>query len=245
VSRPRILLIPSLTELEWVIKPRLEEWADVASFDAPGVGDEPRPDRFERKLVIERALTELERTGWESCFVVADSHGIPTAVNTAASWRGEVLGLALGHARLAERTEGERAPINKAVWDAMGQLLRNDYSTFVRYGLTQLTQGSIGDELAKQMLERVPMDLAQAAFESMMRDTTSIEQPLRELDISLLFAKHEGCLSSTEEGWEDALAAFPEARTVTLPEAPSVSPGFANALRAFCLDVATPSRAAP
>ena len=37
----RILLVPSLTELEWPIRPLIEEWAEVASFDAPGVGDEP------------------------------------------------------------------------------------------------------------------------------------------------------------------------------------------------------------
>ena len=41
MERPRLLLVPELTELEWVIKPLLEEWAEVASYDAPGVGDEP------------------------------------------------------------------------------------------------------------------------------------------------------------------------------------------------------------
>ncbi len=110
---------PSLTELEWLIKP------------------------------------ELEQQGWDSCFI-GDSHGIPTAVKTAAAWQGEVVGMALSHARLSEHTEGERAPVNKAVWDAMGQLLRNDYRAFVRHGLTQLIQGAMGDELAKQML--VPLD---------------------------------------------------------------------------------------
>jgi hypothetical protein len=38
VNRPRILLGPSLTELEWLIKSQLEQWAEVASFDALGVG---------------------------------------------------------------------------------------------------------------------------------------------------------------------------------------------------------------
>ena len=36
--RPRILLVPHFSELDWRIKPLLEEWAHVASFDAPGVG---------------------------------------------------------------------------------------------------------------------------------------------------------------------------------------------------------------
>jgi hypothetical protein len=238
MPRPRILLVPSLTELEWLIKPQLEHWADMASFDAPGVGDEPRPQRFEREAVIERALAELEQTGWDSCFIACDSPGIPTGVGAAAAWPGNVIGVALGHARLSNRTEGERAPVNKAVWDAMGQLLRNDYSAFVRYGLTQLTQGSIGDELAKQMLERVPMDVAQEAFENMQRTTASIEEPLRDLGVPLLFVKHEGCIGGTEEGWEDAVAAFPEARTHSVPEAPTVSAEFAEALRSFCLEIA-------
>src|SRR6266511_5871205 len=95
MPRPRILLVPSLTELEWLIKPQLEQWAEVASFDAPGVGDEPRPERFEREGVIQRALAELERTGWDSCFMACDSHGIPTGVGAAAAWSGQVLGMAL------------------------------------------------------------------------------------------------------------------------------------------------------
>ena len=46
MRRPRILLVPHFSELDWRIKPLLEEWAQVASFDAPGVGDEPTPDAF-------------------------------------------------------------------------------------------------------------------------------------------------------------------------------------------------------
>jgi hypothetical protein len=242
MSRPRILLVPTLTELEWVIKPQLEEWADVASFDVPGVGSEPRPDRFEREVVVQRALAELERAGWDSCFIACDSHGIATGVRAAAAWSGKVTGMALGHARLSDRTEGERAPLSEAVWDAMGQLLQNDYSSFVRYGLTQLTQGSIGDELAKQMVERVPIDLAQAAFKNMQETTKSVEEPLRALDVPLLFVKHEDCIAATEEGWHDALAAFPQARRCSVPLAPTVSPDFAEALRPFCLEVwASPS----
>ena len=41
MDRPRVLLVPTLTEVEWKIRPLIEEWAEVASFDAPGVGDEP------------------------------------------------------------------------------------------------------------------------------------------------------------------------------------------------------------
>jgi hypothetical protein len=45
---------------------------------------------------------------------------------------------------------------------------------------------------------------------------------------------------STEEGFEDAVAAFPRARVVSAPDAPSVSTEYADALREFCADL--PSR---
>ena len=41
MTRPQLLLIPGYSELEWVVQPELEEWAEVAVFDAPGVGGEP------------------------------------------------------------------------------------------------------------------------------------------------------------------------------------------------------------
>jgi hypothetical protein len=237
VAKPRILLVPSLTELEWLIKPQLDEWAEVASFDAPGVGAEPRPEKLDRAAIIQRALLELERRGWDASFIAGDSWGNATAVTVAHEWDGKVIGIALGHARLSDRTDGERPPVNRVVWDAMGQLLRNDYSAFIRHGLTQLTQGSIGDELAKRMLERIPIDIAQTAFETIISGQDPIEDSLRKLDAPLLFAKHEGCLSATEEGFADAVAAFSDARTVSVTEAPTVSTDFAEALRSFCLDV--------
>jgi hypothetical protein len=243
MDRPRILLVPSLTELEWLIKPQIEEWAEVASFDAPGVGEEPRPERLEREAIVNRALVELERCGWDACFIAGDSWGNATAVRAANEWDGKVIGMALGHARLSDRTNGERPPVNRVVWDAMGQLLRNDYSAFIRYGLTQLTQGSIGDELAERMLERIPMDIAQAMFEAMLDDPEPIEDSLRKLNMPLLFAKHDGCLSATEEGFTDAVAAFPDARTVSVAESPTVSAEFADALRAFCRDASRVAQA--
>jgi hypothetical protein len=236
MERPRILLVPNITELEWLIKTQLEAWAEVASFDAPGVGAEPRVARLNREAIINRALVELEGRGWDACFIAGDSWGNATAVRVASAWDGKVMGMALGHARLSDRTDGERPPVNRVVWDAMGQLLQNDYGAFIRHGLTQLTQGSIGDELAKRMLDRIPMDIAHMAFETMLSEHAPIQDPLRELDVPLLFAQHEGCLSATEEGFADAVAAFPEARTMSAPEAPTVSAEFADALRSFCLE---------
>jgi hypothetical protein len=36
-------LVPEFTELTWTIRPLLEEWADVLSYDPPGVGNESLP----------------------------------------------------------------------------------------------------------------------------------------------------------------------------------------------------------
>jgi hypothetical protein len=55
--------------------------------------------------------------------------------------------------------------------------------------------------------------------------------------VPLLFAKHEGCLASTDEGFEDAAATFPQARLLSVTDAPLTSPEFAEALRAVCKDV--------
>jgi hypothetical protein len=89
MARPRILLVPSITELEWLIKPQLEEWAEVAWFDAPGVGAEPRPATLDRDAIIRRALAELERRGWDACFIAGDSWGNATAVRAANKWDGK------------------------------------------------------------------------------------------------------------------------------------------------------------
>ena len=65
------------------------------------------------------------------------------------------------------------------------------------------------------------------------RDRDDYGDMIRALDVPLLFGKHEGCLSATEEGFEDAVAAFPDARAMVCADAPSVSREFAVALRSF------------
>ena len=242
---PRLLLVPHLTELEWVIKPELEAWAEVATFDVPGVGREPLVEPLTRQAIIERALTEVDRRGWDSFILVCDGSALPTGVRVAHARREAVEAMALGHARLANRMDGERPTVNKEVTEAFAQLAETDYAQFIRYGLTQMTHGSIGDELAARMLERVPIDIGRAVLEMNLRDPAPFEQLIREVDAPLLLAKHDGCLGSTEEGFEDAVAAFPYARSVSVPQAPSVSSDFARALREFCEQVVADRVGAP
>jgi hypothetical protein len=220
-----------------VIRPELEQWADVATFDLPGVGAEPPVERLDRQTIIERSLLELDRRGWDSYILVADAPTLPTALRFAHARPGSVEAMALGHACLVHQMDGERPTFNREVAEAFGQLARNDWGNFVRHGLVQVTRGSIGDELAARILERVPVEIGRAVWEMNLRDSEPFGGLIREIGGPLLFAKHEGCLGHTDEGFEDAVSAFPEARAVSVPAAPSVSGEFAEALRRFCTDI--------
>ena len=121
---------------------------------------------------------------------------------------------------------------------AMTQLMRTDYDSFVRYGLTQFTQGGFDDEIAGRMVDRFPqMEVASRAWEILVAQHEPIGELLRQLDKPLLLAKHEGCLVFTEEGYADAVAAFPDADTARVQTATSASDEFGVALRDFCTRV--------
>jgi hypothetical protein len=230
--------MPEFTELEWeVIRPRLEEWAEVASFDPPGVGDEPPLEKLDRQLVADRGLEELDRLGWNECFLATDSWAIPSAVRVAIARPQTVIGMALGHAKLSYRREGERAPVNGPVYDAMLELIRTDHEAFIRHGIAQSTRGSISEDLAQRMIARVSRGLLVSRWEAVTGEDEDIGALLAQVDCPLLFAKHVGCLGSTEEGFDDAAAAFPDARTVAVEDAPMSSERFADAIREFCEDV--------
>jgi pimeloyl-ACP methyl ester carboxylesterase len=236
---PRLLLCPQFTEVEWAIAPQLSEWAAVATFDAPGVGNEPVPEGsaefIDRDAVVRRALQEVDERGWDSYFVVGDAWGNATAARVAAARSESVVGLALGHASLNFETEGERAPVNGEVVAAMTQLLRTDHDSFVRYGLTQFTQGGFDENQAARMVERFPpAEIAARVWEAHILRAEPIGDLLQELDKPLLIAKHEGCLVFTTEGYEDLAAAFPDSQTVSIQKPASASEDFADALRGFC-----------
>src|SRR5919108_1379625 len=114
---PRLLLVPSFTELEWGIRPSLEEWAEVATFDALGIGDTQIPFEVElgpsrsaelltrwREATAQIGLDAVDRRGWERFVVVTDSWGSPAAVRIARLGGDAMLGLAIGHAALSHST---------------------------------------------------------------------------------------------------------------------------------------------
>jgi pimeloyl-ACP methyl ester carboxylesterase len=237
------MLCPQFTEVEWGIAPQLAEWAEVATFDAPGVGDEPVPEggfeAYDRQLIVDRALRELDELGWDSYFVVGDAWGTATAARVAVARPEPVLGVALGHAAPDYGTDGERPAINGEVAAAFTTLMHSDYDSFVRYGLTQFTQGGFDEDVATQMVDRFPeMDVAARVWETLMGDRESVADLLRQLDVPLLLGMHRGCLVFTPEGFEDLTAAFPDAHTAEVDKATSASEEFAAALRDFCERVA-------
>ena len=239
MAKPCILLCPQFTELEWPIAPTLSEWADVATFDVPGVGEEPIPDgdpsKLDREMAVQRALREVERRAWDSYFVVGDAFGTATAARVARADPEPVLGIALGHAALSLDMDGERAPVNREVCAAMTQLLRTDYDSFVRFGITQFTQGGFDEEISGQMVERFPeSELAAGVWEMLLHQEEPIGEILRELDKPMLLAKHEGCLVFSSEGYEDAAAAFPQARKAVVAKTSGGSDEFAAELKEFC-----------
>ena len=256
--KPRLLLVPSFTELEWGIRPKLEQWADVASFDAAGVGGSASPfeagldrspsaellDRW-RQVSAGQGLAEVDRRGWERFVVVTDSYGSATAVRIAKARPQAVSGLAIGHAALSHSSEGERAPERAAIWEAFIQLARQGSDAFVRHGIAQMTRGGIDEQTAEQVVARFPDgEQVTAMVEAIGQEPEPIGDDLAELGLPLLLAKHDGCLASTDEGFADIVAAFPDAETVICPEMCASSPTFAVAIRAFAEGIESDSKIA-
>lgn len=244
MGRPRLLLVPQLTELEWRITPLLEEWAEAASYDAPGVGDEPPVDDLSPAAIAERGLREIDERGWDRYVVVADEFGAMAATRLASARPEAVTGLAIGHTCLENTIEGERPSINPAIQAAVAQIVVADYRTWA-LALSQVSQGSYDEEFADRYMERVPQELVKHFFAAKTPPSEPLEERLRALDCPFLFAEHKDCVFHTKEGFEDAAAAFPDAQTVRVPTKPSTSAEFADALRRFCELIAAEAPVAP
>jgi pimeloyl-ACP methyl ester carboxylesterase len=234
VSRPRLLLMPTVSEVEWRIRPQLEEWADVASFDAPGVGDEPGDD-FSADGIVARGLAEADARGWSGFVVVGDEVGAVQAIRLAGRRPEAIEAIALGHPALSLRAEGSRSPLNGDVVTALVQLARTDFRSYVR-ALSQLTQHAYDEELANLYMERVDSETVEAYLPALFGPAAleDLEPTLRSLDVPMLLVEHVGCLMWTRDGYEDVTAAFPDARTASMELKPSVNPEFAELLREFC-----------
>lgn len=236
-TAPRILLVPVFTGLEWAIEPELAQWAEVACYDAPGVGDEPPPAEWTRKAIAERGIAEIERRGWERCVVAGDEFGAVTAALLAALAPERVAGLALGHPSQSLDSEGDRPAINGEVLDGFVSMQRSNYRAFA-HALTQVTQGAYPQDFSHRYIERAPQEVT-LRYEGLYR-TEAEERPertLANLEVPLLLAEHRNCLLWTSESFEEMATAHPDAWTVHCDGKPNVSGEFASALREFCAEV--------
>jgi pimeloyl-ACP methyl ester carboxylesterase len=233
VAKPKILLVPTVTEVEWKIKPLLEEWAEVASFDAPGVGTEPMTEPT-IEAIVARGLAELERRGWDRCVVVGDEVGAAQAARLAAERPGATRALVMGHPALDFNAGGRRPTLNPEVRDVLVQIAGNDYRAYVR-ALSQVTQDAFDEDLADEYMARVSQAVTTAYVEEFFNRAARIDllPLLRGLDVPMLLVEHAECLMWTREGFEDAIAALPEAIRTSVDQKPSVSPAFAAVLKDF------------
>ena len=240
-ERPRLLLVPSISELEWSrIRPLLEEWADVAAYDLPGLGG-AAPDGLDVGATTAAGLAELEARGWDEAIIVGDQFGAGLAVLVAQGWDGTVRGLALGHACLRYTREGPRPALSAIAADVQLQLTRLGRPQADQMFL-QGIEMTYGAEVAEGIRARLSPSFTQQYTKVLLANQdVDLEPILRKLAAPLLFAQHKECGLWMPEGFEDAVAAFPEARTLIVDENPGSSPEFAEALREFAQAAWPPS----
>jgi pimeloyl-ACP methyl ester carboxylesterase len=236
-----------MTELYWLIRSRLELWAQVAAYDPPGVGAEPARAGPLLAGIARRGLEELDRQGGDRWILVADGYGAPAAVELAGLARERVAGLALGHATLSYHHDGPRPAIDPTVESVATRMMELNYRGWVRQDLAvwdvrrDRPGESAPEGLLDRIVSRVPASVGVALSQRIGEEGAaygSLEGRLRQLDLPLLLAKHEGCVTFTDAGFADAVVAFPGARTVHCNERPAVSGDFAEALREFCASIA-------
>jgi pimeloyl-ACP methyl ester carboxylesterase len=217
--RTRILYIPFFIAAESErFAQTVADWADVESFDVPV--EEP----------VAAAVTRLDELGWDTAVVVADSHAQRLAVEVVTAHPGRIRAVALSHAVARYRVSGDRPALHPELTSAARQLLDGDPMAFWR-AVTQLTQGAMADDWVERWAAAVPAERARAFWDELGATEPPLAEALRGLDKPVLLAHHEGCMMWQPEGFEDAVAALPEARAIRCRDIPAFDPAFGQALR--------------
>jgi pimeloyl-ACP methyl ester carboxylesterase len=231
MSRPHLLYVPIAVGVE--AEPVIErvDWADVATFDVPGAGSNRGVPWTGVEGVCELAVATVDALGWERFGIVCDSHGQAAGIELALSRRERVEGIFIGHAAAHYTTKGERPAMNPSIYEAAAQLLEGEYRSFGR-AITQLTQGATTDEQVDAWIAAFPQDLARRAFQELAEAEPELVTRLRGSGLPVVLGQHKGCLMWTDEGFEDAVAALPEAAAVVADGVPAHDPAFIEAMRA-------------
>ena len=241
-QRPRLLLVPSISELEWRrILPLLEEWAEVVTYDIPGLSEAEPSQPLDAEFFVAGGLHELEARDWTEAIIVGDQFGAALAVLVAEAWDGAVRGLALGHACLTYTREGPRPAISAIAADFQLQLTRLGRAQADQMFL-QGVEMTYGENVAAGIRARLSPSFTQE-YAQLLLDNQEIdlEPRLRQLGVPLFLAQHKECGLWMPEGFEDAVTAFPDARTLVTEENPGSSPEFAAELREFAAAVWRPA----
>ena len=225
MDRPRILLVPNLTEIEWHESGRIEEWAEVASYDAPGVGDEPPASPTSaRRQSARRGLEELERRGWDRCFVVGRRVRRRGRRAYCGDRAGRRTGMALGHARLSNATDGDRAPLNREVYAGCTSLIRTMPRAFIRqlFRMTggETMEGGYSEKMVDEYRRRVPVELMLPFWDSRARGRQIGDALERSTSRCSWRSTRAACCSRTRDS-RTRSSALPHARAVRSTRSPA------------------------
>ena len=219
----RILWVPSLAAVESeAFREAVKDWARVESFDLPGTGS------IEAAVAV--AAAKVAQLGWDTYAIAGESYAQAVAGELAAAQAERVEAVALGHATARFVVEGDRAAVNPAVFQALRQMLDTDYMSFAR-AITQVSGGAITDEAMDAFVAAVPQHLARTWMTTLVENRPVMAAGLRDIDVPVLLAEHRGCFMWTREGFEDAVAAVPQATALTCELPPTLDPRFQGALR--------------
>ena len=194
----------------------------LASYDPPGVGAEPLPEG-ERGFVHPGGdrgpwPRRARPSGWDRFFLLADSWAIPVAVSIAERRPGSILGIALGHAAVSISRHAERPTmVLRFTRPSPSSCTGTARHSFATASLNRRRDPS-SEELAERMAAAVSGGAPDRPLVGGHRRGRAVRATsLRGLDLPFLLAKHEGCLMSTDERFEDALKALPHARRSPSP----------------------------
>ena len=194
------------------------DWAEVASFDVPA--DNP----------AEAAHARLDELGWDDCTLVVDGYGQALGIEIVLDDPTRFRAAAIGHAAPRYSTEPPRPALHPEVVAAATQLFDSDYMAFWR-GVTQITQGGMPDAWVERWAASVPKERARELFSGLVDTEAAACERLTAFDGPLLLAQHVDCVLWAAEGFEDAVAALPDARVIRCKEIPVFDPAFGEALK--------------
>lgn len=230
MSRQRLLYVPIAAGRESEAFAAQVEWAETATFDAPGAGANRAAEPRGVEGVVAAALARLDQLGWERYAIVCDSHGQAAGIELALRDTDRVQGICVGHAAARYGIEGNRPAMVPAMHQAAQQLLETDYRTFAR-AVTQMTQGLWSDAQADEWIADVPQPVAYDILNDMAERQPELVVRLGDAAFPVVLGKHVGCVMWTSESFDDARAAVPHAIAVECEGIPTQHPAFLDAAR--------------